>query len=157
MSGFLYAIAAGEDRVKIGWSADPVRRLSKIQSDCPEIVTLLGVIEASIEQEREAHALLAPWRVHREWYSRRGLVAKFVSMLPPPAPRVVVVESGYPLKKWRLENRLSQAELANAVGVHAMTVSRWELGHTEPNKTQRASLSRLTGLSEISFCGIARC
>lgn len=32
------------------------------------------------------------------------------------------------LKLWRKEQKLSQAELAVLLGIHVMTVSRWERG-----------------------------
>ena len=67
MNGYLYAIACGE-MVKIGYSADPLRRRSKLQADNAGACTLLGVVSCSQEQEIELHSLLAKYRVSGEWY-----------------------------------------------------------------------------------------
>ena len=87
MTGFVYAIGDGNGAVKIGWSADPIRRLSKIACDCPAAPKLLGLIEATQAQEYEAHRLLEPWCIRREWFRLEGPVLAFVEMLPKPGPR----------------------------------------------------------------------
>lgn len=84
MTGFVYAIGDGEGRVKIGWSADPVRRRNAFATGHPGEVELLGIVPATREQEQEAHQLLRKWRISREWYRFEGAVAKFVAMLSPP-------------------------------------------------------------------------
>ncbi len=121
MSGFVYAIGDGEGRVKIGWSADPIRRLSQINTNCPQSVGLLGVIEATKEQEAEAHNLLAPWRVSGEWFFLEGPVQKFIEMLPRPVPRIVLrgsyKHSTHPLSRWLTENCMTTSEFAKLVGV----------------------------------------
>ncbi len=48
------------------------------------------------------------------------------------------------LRNLRKRLRLSQAELGQLVGVHAMTVSKWERGVLEPNPYQLALLERFT-------------
>jgi hypothetical protein len=48
--------------------------------------------------------------------------------LPPPAVRVQL----------RLAARLTQQEVAEAVGVKRLAVARWELGQTHPRRPQRA-------------------
>jgi len=41
------------------------------------------------------------------------------------------------LELYRLENRITQAELAKEIGVNFSTVSRWLTGKTTPNKIQQ--------------------
>lgn len=41
------------------------------------------------------------------------------------------------LELYRLENRITQVELANDIGVNFSTVSRWLNGKTKPNKIQQ--------------------
>ena len=58
------------------------------------------------------------------------------------------------LELYRLENRITQVELAKDIGVNFSTISRWLNGKTKPNKiqqyhvekflTQRLGLTSLT-------------
>jgi DNA-binding XRE family transcriptional regulator len=48
-----------------------------------------------------------------------------------------VEELESPLMSRRLELRISQQELAEALGVSRKTISSWENGHSEPNLTLR--------------------
>jgi DNA-binding XRE family transcriptional regulator len=147
MTGFVYAIGDGEGRVKIGWSADPLRRLSKINSDCPGDAQLLGVIEATKEQETEAHELLAPWLVSGEWFRLEGPVRTFVGMLPPPKPKLVDLPLNcHPLKRWRKENRITLEVLADRLSVTAGHLSMIESDQKLPSLGLAAKLSEFTRL-----------
>ena len=81
MTGFVYAIAAG-DAVKIGFSRNPKVRFGKIKTDVFGPCRMLGFIKATMAQERELHALLAPEREHGEWFRRGPLVGHFLSLFP---------------------------------------------------------------------------
>lgn len=50
------------------------------------------------------------------------------------------------LRRARLTARLTQEELASAVGVTQPTVSQWELGNTIPTGPARRLLSQILGL-----------
>lgn len=156
MTGFVYAIGDGRGRVKIGWSQDPMRRIGKIASDCPSKVSLLGLIPATIEQEQQAHALLAPWRVNREWFALEGVVAAFVQMLPKPRPRSLRTEvrpGDHPLRVWRKTNNLTLEQLGEMVGVERPTVNRWEHSVRVPSRQHMRRLIEITGLSPSVFYG----
>lgn len=47
------------------------------------------------------------------------------------------------LEKFRLENRISQVDLAEMLGVKFVTVSRWLNGHYKPNKIQSFHIEKL--------------
>lgn len=47
------------------------------------------------------------------------------------------------LEKYRLENRITQQELAELLDVAFVTVSRWLNGHTLPNKIQTYHIEKL--------------
>ena len=47
------------------------------------------------------------------------------------------------LKKYRLQNRLSQVKLAQELGVHFITIIRWEKGRTKPNPIQTFHIEAL--------------
>ena len=44
-------------------------------------------------------------------------------------------ETNSPLKRYRLNARLSQEELAREIGVAVSTIRRWEKGQAEPTMT----------------------
>ncbi len=47
------------------------------------------------------------------------------------------------LEEYRLENRITQVELAEMLDVAFVTVSRWLNGHTRPNKIQEHHIRKL--------------
>ncbi len=46
------------------------------------------------------------------------------------------------LEHYRLENRVTQEELAKEIGVNFSTVSRWLNGKTTPNKIQQYHIEK---------------
>lgn len=47
------------------------------------------------------------------------------------------------LERFRLENRITQVDLAEMLGVKFITVSRWLNGHYKPNKIQSFHIEKL--------------
>jgi transcriptional regulator with XRE-family HTH domain len=47
------------------------------------------------------------------------------------------------LEKFRLENRITQKELADLLDVAFVTVSRWLNGHHQPNRIQTYHIEKL--------------
>lgn len=58
------------------------------------------------------------------------------------------------LRAARQVKNLRQCDAAEALGVSAITVNRWETGKTEPIASQLASLSKLYGVSTDVLCGL---
>ena len=54
------------------------------------------------------------------------------------------------LEHYRLENRVTQEELANEIGVNFSTVSRWLNGKTTPNKIQQYHIEKFLGRKNVS-------
>lgn len=52
------------------------------------------------------------------------------------------------LEKYRLERRISQAKLAEMLGVSFVTVNRWFNGKTVPNKMQQYHIEKLLNAKE---------
>lgn len=52
------------------------------------------------------------------------------------------------LEKFRLERRISQAKLAEMLGVSFVTVNRWFNGKTVPNKMQQYHIEKLLNAKE---------
>lgn len=49
------------------------------------------------------------------------------------------------LELYRLENRVTQEELAKEIGVNFSTVSRWLNGKTTPNRIQQYHIEKFLG------------
>jgi transcriptional regulator with XRE-family HTH domain len=56
-----------------------------------------------------------------------------------------------PIKAWRNVRKLSQEELADLIGVKAMTVSRWERGDHLPRKKHWPKIEEATGIAPSDF------
>lgn len=85
-SGFIYAIGS-ESLVKIGFSRNPMRRLAEIQSLYGACFVFVGACPATMQQEREAHRLLAHARLAGELFFRSDpTVASFINQLDPGLP-----------------------------------------------------------------------
>jgi transcriptional regulator with XRE-family HTH domain len=52
------------------------------------------------------------------------------------------------LEEYRLENRITQQELAEMLKVKFITVNRWLNGHTKPNKIQQHHIKKLLSSKE---------
>lgn len=65
----LYFIRHGRrDVVKIGYSADPIRRLAGLQTSSPDRLSLLGVCPGDREDEAALHQQLAHLHKRGEWF-----------------------------------------------------------------------------------------
>lgn len=59
----------------------------------------------------------------------------------------------HPLRNWRERHGLSQQAVADMLKVDDLTVSRWECGHTEPQKRHWDQIERITGMTRSQFLG----
>jgi hypothetical protein len=56
-AGFVYFVRSGaSDFIKIGWAAEPHRRLIDLQCGNPEELSLVAIIEGHDDLERHRHA-----------------------------------------------------------------------------------------------------
>lgn len=68
--GFVYVIhAVGTNRIKIGYSAEPEKRLLHLQTGSPFELRLLGKWPGTVEGEQRAHRILAKYRCSGEWFA----------------------------------------------------------------------------------------
>ena len=85
--GYIYAIQC-LDNVKIGFSANPERRIACVATTTHAPCTLLGVLPGTMHDERAIHRRLIDWRVHGEWFSMGAAcspVRAFIATLTAPA------------------------------------------------------------------------
>lgn len=152
MSGFVYFIRC-EDRVKIGYSEDPVRRLSKVNADAPFPCELLGWVAADDYPERELHERFAAARLHSEWFAAIPEILAFIE-----AARVSKAVAGDrferrdltdapALLRWRYGAKLRQTEAAALIGISHAMWNRWELGVLRVAGHHVLAVEGLTGIS----------
>lgn len=134
MTSFIYFIQAAEDGpIKIGTTGfHPKKRMNKIQSDCPWPVRLLGAIEGGVDEEKQLHVKLAPFRTHGEWFSPDPIVKAAITEAicggieisqnadPTWKPRY-----SHPLHIWLCRNKIRASDFAKRIGVSQPLLTRW--------------------------------
>jgi len=74
----IYFIKAN-DRVKIGYAADPTNRIPSIQTSSPFKLEVLLIIEGNYEVERKLHKRFQEYRITGEWFEYGERLESFVS------------------------------------------------------------------------------
>lgn len=128
MTAYIYAITCG-DFVKIGYSANPKSRLTKINSDNIFQCRLVGFYEGDREEERAVHLYLREHRYLKEWYRIEGLAKAWLgdlALLESDAEPIKRYRSG---RKW---HRAHQRSLLRSLATEHGALAKWarELGLT---------------------------
>lgn len=77
--GKIYIIKAiGTNRIKIGFSDDPEKRIKQLATGSPYPLQLLKVFEGTQQQERRIHARFTEYRVTGEWFELDGDLAQWL-------------------------------------------------------------------------------
>lgn len=101
--GFVYFIRAGTSaRVKIGWALNPVKRMTELQTGCPDVLHLIGTVAGAPALERLFHRTFAEHRIQGEWFTidyTVGLSPLPVALAPPQEPRSEVQIHRYVMRK----------------------------------------------------------
>lgn len=82
-----YVFAPDLGLVKIGFAADPKTRFSKIQSDSPVRLVLVGIEDGDETTEAERHRQFAEHRHRGEWFLFRAELRQHMASLTPPTPK----------------------------------------------------------------------
>lgn len=61
--------AGGHGPVKIGFAEDVARRMTKMQADNHERLSLIRLLEGGLDEEAGLHVRFADHRLHGEWFS----------------------------------------------------------------------------------------
>jgi hypothetical protein len=95
VTGFVYFLRCG-DFVKIGFSADPQRRLRYLQTATPFDFELLGYHAGTKWHEQRLHKVFASLRHRHEWF-------RADQNLPPPSRAIDIEQAtGGDLPRWEL-------------------------------------------------------
>lgn len=101
--------------VKVGLSEDPVRRLAKMQTDCPGLLVLLATQDGGEPDESLLHERFSPLRERGEWFRAEGDLAAYIADL---APHVKAARQ-------RKERVLLIERLAEITGANIQTTRSW--------------------------------
>ena len=73
----IYFIKAN-DRIKIGYATDPIKRLSSIQTSCPYKLEVILIIDGNYEKESEIHKEFVALRTSGEWFRYEDPLIKYI-------------------------------------------------------------------------------
>lgn len=131
MIGSVYLIESTTGQFKIGFTKnDPRRRLAMLRTGNADDLSLVGTVAGTMDDEKELHRLLRPWRVSREWYAQCPAIDYLAERVSPVVEGRAVGD--HPLAHARVAAGLSQTELAKAVGLCRVSVARIEGRAQEP-------------------------
>ena len=128
MIGTVYFIQAGNDGpVKIGFTSDVEKRRVQLQIGCPHPLKVIREVDGDLAVERAFHDRFRSRRIRGEWFQFDA------AMLTSPAMKTVpsipchtggMAKHPHPLTAYLKDQKLSQEEFADKVGVHRSTIIR---------------------------------
>jgi DNA-binding transcriptional regulator YdaS (Cro superfamily) len=151
MTGFVYFLRCG-DFVKIGYSANPKRRLRYLQTATPFDFELLGVHPGAKWQEKQLHKIFASSRHRHEWFRADQTILEIAmsglpSMDAPPQRPPAPPRRDFPpskLAEYLLANSIRAHAFAGQIGVLPSTVHRWLYGIRRPSCAGLFKIERFT-------------
>jgi hypothetical protein len=77
--GWIYFISEeNNNRVKIGYSKDPYKRLKQLQTGNSNKLILLNAIPGSQKEERKWHKLFCHSKINNEWFHLSEEILTFI-------------------------------------------------------------------------------
>lgn len=160
-------IRAGEHGpVKIGFAEDVALRMTKMQADNHERLTVIRMLVGGVPEEVGLHALFADHRLHGEWFSfsRRMLGDIGLQDLVPVViarSRDVAAEHAaqqiaandvpflFPerLRIARKAANMTQRDLSDLMGVGRSNIAEYENGKYGPSSQRLSKLAQVLGVS----------
>ena len=137
-----------QDYVKIGYSINPIKRVSAIQVDLPEKIEVLGIIKGDRKLEKHLHDVFMSHRSSGEWFTYCNEIQDFID-----EQENFMWEFGlddkHPLttntvKRARLNSGLTYEQIGKVLGVSTRAVPKME----NRAKNESISLKKLRSLSE---------
>lgn len=77
--GGIYFMRAG-DRIKIGFSTNPLDRFKQLQTSSPVDLELLAYLPGTFDDEREMHRLFGSLHVRGEWFQNHPAILRYVKL-----------------------------------------------------------------------------
>lgn len=147
----VYFIQAGDGGpIKIGFASNPLRRLSKMQSDNHERLTILSAIFGNQEDEESIRDQFSHARIHGEWFKPVQQLLDFIRAQTPisrehdEVPSADMLIDPVEMARVAREAGLTMGEVCFCAGIAQSTFVRWHQGGDDhsPNLT---TLRKLNG------------
>lgn len=160
MTGFVYFLRCG-DFVKIGFSAQPKRRLRHLQTATPFDFELLGMHPGLRWQEQQLHKIFASLRHRHEWFRVDQTILDIAATGLPSmdADRAQPAPSGLrPATRHRAarilasyldQTGVTQEQFAERFGVNKSTVTYWVQRHLPAERAME--IERATGIPRFKL------
>jgi hypothetical protein len=85
LSGVYFIRRLGDGAIKIGYSRDVARRINKLQTGCPDALTLAGLlVGGTLGIEAWLKRLFAGHSIRGEWFKPCDELLFCASLYPPP-------------------------------------------------------------------------
>jgi hypothetical protein len=123
-----YVVAPDLGLAKIGFAEHVGKRFSKIQSDSPVRLVLIGIEDGGEALEAQRHAQFSALRRRGEWFAVEGRLADHIATLPP-----------LPVKEQSLNARIV------ALGISKAHASNIVSGKQSPSLPLAVAIWRATG------------
>jgi hypothetical protein len=125
LKGFVYFIGAKDsERIKIGYSIDPWKRIQQIQSGNPENLEVLYHFPGTKETEATLHSLFGPSRLRGEWFGNAECIRWVAEHLR--ASQVAKALKNVGLEKWP-EDKAALQRVLDAYDRFPVTVGQIEM------------------------------
>jgi hypothetical protein len=115
-----FARAETTSFVKIGFAADPERRLLLLQAGCPYRLYLTRVVDGDRRLEAAFHETFAEHRIARDWFHWSDDMA-LATATPRPAGALSAI-----LRQHLKAERGRLTQLAEALAINPSAISQWE-------------------------------
>lgn len=135
MSSVYFIRCTASGLIKIGLSENPWKRLSKMQSDSPGQLEMLGVVGGDIVTEAELHDRFSASRLRGEWFNPTDDLVAFVQDLPAPVGE----------RRKTYDPATSPTRLAAAVGIGKGHASNILSGKRDPGFDLALRIFAVTG------------
>lgn len=136
MSSVYFIRCKATGAIKIGLSESPWSRLSKMQSDSPGELEMLGVVEGGLVTEAQMHARFFASHLRGEWFNPTADLVAFTETLSAPEGQ----------RKKVYDAATSPTCLATAVGIGKAHASSILSGKRIPSPRVAVRVFRVTGL-----------
>lgn len=85
-TGFIYfvtCVSSANYPIKIGWACTPMAtRLAGLQNGNPNMLTVVGTLAGTQEDEKKLHTYFGHLRIRGEWFVRNGELVDYIGGLP---------------------------------------------------------------------------
>lgn len=129
--------------IKIGYSGNPDRRLSILQTGHVGKLGLLAVMGGTVDDEQALHGRFSSCHLRGEWFHPSPDLTDFISALPKPEKAKSKTQEFW--------NGLTAAEVCRRTGFSSRMLCEIQAGKYRPSPEKAIAIQRATGVSAIKL------